>query len=93
MRGKTLTEPRPKQANTNDNGAVHSHISYSISHIQTNFKLVKSLLADIEIKREQVKINGVNDKYYIFNKNNIEEMLKHMELNKDVIEYDSDEFE
>ena len=64
-----------------------------LSHIKTNYKLVKSLLSDIEIKKEQIKINGINNKYYIFNKNNIDEMLKHMELNKAIIEYDSDEFE
>ena len=68
-------------------------LSEDLNYIKTNFKTVKSLLSDIEINKKQVKINGINNDYYVFNKENIEEHLKHMNLNEDVLEFDEDEFE
>lgn len=52
-----------------------------LSYIKTNFKLVKSLLADINIEKKSVKINGTSDKYYIFNKSHLIKHLEHMNLN------------
>lgn len=68
-------------------------LSQELEFIKTNFKLVKSLLADIEINKRQIKINKENGDYYVFNKDKIKEHLKHMDLEEDILEYNDDDFE
>ena len=68
-------------------------LSQELEFIKTNFKLVKSLLADIEINKRQIKINNENSDYYVFNKDKIKEHLKHMNLEEDILEYNDDDFE
>lgn len=63
-----------------------------LNHIDINFKTIKSILTDINIKKEQVKIGSQNNKYYIIDVEDLEEQLEHLNLEEEVIEIDEDDF-
>lgn len=67
--------------------------SEDLTYIKITYRLVKSLLADIDIDKKQVKINGENNDYYIFNKEIIKNRLEHYNFDNEVLEYDDDDFE
>ena len=67
-------------------------VSKNLEFIKTNFKIIKSLLADIGINRKQFKINNENNDYYSFNKDILREHLKHMDLDQEIIEFTDDDF-
>ena len=67
-------------------------VSENLEFMKTNFKLVKSLLADIGIHKKQFKLDNKNNDYYLFNKDIIREHLEHMDLNNEIIEFTDDDF-
>ncbi len=66
--------------------------SEDLNYMKISFKLIKSLLNDIEINKKQIKINDENNDYYLFNKESLKEHLKHMNLVDDILEYNEDDF-
>ena len=61
--------------------------------MEINSKTIKSILADIDVKRETARINQERGMYYKFYVDSLKSHLEGMDLNQEIEEYDSDEFE
>lgn len=68
-------------------------IENSLDHIKPNFKIIKSVLGDIGIKKEKKQISGERQEYYVINQEELKEQLSHMNLEEDIETLTDDDFE
>jgi hypothetical protein len=66
----------------------------NLDYVDINFKLMKTLLNEINIEKKSVKISGTASDYYIIDSVKLEETLNSLGIQKEeVLEFDDDEFE
>ena len=68
-------------------------IEHSLDHIKPNFKIIKSVLGDIGIKKEKKQISGVRQEYYVIDQEELKEQLSHMNLEEEIETLTDDDFE
>ena len=61
--------------------------------IKPTFKIMKTILADIGIVKKQVKIGGVNNDYYVIDKDELKDQLDSFGLDEQIEEFEDDDFE
>jgi len=67
--------------------------SENLGFIVPTYKIVKTILADIGITKQQKKINGQNNDYYVVNIEELKEQLESYDLDISIEELGDDDFE
>lgn len=65
----------------------------NMGYVIPSFKIVKTVLADIGITKQQKKINGHNNDYYVIDVDDLKEQLESFDLDEQIEELDDDDFE
>ena len=63
------------------------------SQLAPTFKIIKTILADIGITKQQKKINGQNNDYYVIDIEELKDQLSTYNLEEDIEELNDDDFE
>ena len=63
------------------------------SQLAPTFKIIKSILADIGITKQQKKINGQNNDYYVIDIEELKDQLSSYDLEEEIEELNDDDFE
>jgi hypothetical protein len=65
----------------------------TMEYMKPNYKVVKSILADIGINKKCVRIGKTPLNHYVIDKDELEEQLKDMMVDEEIEEFDEDDFE
>ena len=65
----------------------------NLGFVVPTYKIVKTVLSDIGITKQQKKINGQNNDYYVIDTDDLEQQLESYDLEVTVEELGDDDFE
>ena len=100
---ETFDDEQCKKRKNQDQIFVQSSIFYyrykdylsleNMGYVVPTFKIVKTILADIGITKQQKKINGHNNDYYVIDIDELRDQLSTYNLDEQIEEYNDDDFE